>query len=103
MSSFNDTLVIPFDPDETRFETLGEFKRYIDEGWELSFEYNGVEYGVDKNEDGTFCVWNCDKRQLLDDLLTLDQILDYRIDGVKIRDFIITDNVLNSDRPGPRF
>ena len=38
----NDVLMIPYSPEENKFETLGEFK---DADWELMFEYN-----ADKDE-----------------------------------------------------
>ena len=97
----DDVLIIPYKPEQNRFETLGEFKIYIDAGWELSFEYHGVEYGIDKLDDGLFYIGNCDERICIQEKLTLEQVLNFEIDGVKIRDFITTDDVEITDRPGP--
>ena len=36
-----------YNPDDHKFETLGEFKFYLNTGWNLGFEYNGVEYGIE--------------------------------------------------------
>ncbi len=80
-------------PEENKFETLGEFKMYIDAGWELLFEYHNSGYGIEKSyDDDTYFIWACEKDE---------QVLDFEIDGVKIRDFITTDDVEITDRPGP--
>lgn len=97
----DDILEIPYNPEENKFETLGEFKMYIDAGWELCFEYNGIEYGIDKMDDNLFYISNCDQKVCIQSRLTLEQVLNYEIDGVKIRDFITTDDVEITDRPGP--
>ncbi len=98
---FNDILIIPYNPEENKFETLSEFKMYIDAGWEILFEYNDTEYGIEKSsENGTFVLWVCGKDKQIGGL-TLEQVLNFEIDGVKIRDFIATDNVEITDRPGP--
>lgn len=91
-----------YDPEENRFTTLDEFKIYFDYCTELSFAYHGTEYGVDKDEpDGTFYISNCTQRICMQNGLTLEQVLNYVIDGVRIRDFITTDEVEITDRPGP--
>lgn len=89
-----------YDPKENKFETLGEFKFYLTYSSELSFEYHGVEYGIDKMDDNEFYISNCEIKKCITDGLTLEQVLNYEIDGVKIRDFITTDDVEITDRPG---
>lgn len=97
----DDVLNIPYCPEENKFDTLGGFKMYINAGWELMFEYNGMEYGIEKSyENDTYVLWMCGKDEQIDGL-KLEQVLDFEIDGVKIRDFITTDDVEITDRPGP--
>ena len=89
-----------YNANENRFVTLGEFKLYLTFSSELSFEYHGIEYGIDKMNDGKFYISNCYDKMCLTDGLTLEQVLNYEIDGIKIRDFITTDDVEITDRPG---
>ena len=97
----NNIQYFKYNPEENKFETLGEFKLYFNYCTELSFEYHGVEYGIDKLDDGLFYIGNCDERICIQEKLTLEQVLNFEIDGVKIRDFITTDDVEITDRPGP--
>ena len=90
-----------YNADDFRFKTLGEFKIYLTFCSELSFEYNNVEYGIDKMQDGKFYISNCNKKACIQGGLTLEEVLNYEIDGVKIRDFIATKYVEITDRPGP--
>ena len=36
-----------YNPDDHKFETLGEFKFYLSCGANVGFKYNGVEYGIE--------------------------------------------------------
>ena len=81
VSKSDDVLVIPYRPEENKFETLGEFKRYIDAGWELLFEYRNTEYGIEKSyENDTYILWVCGKDKQITGL-TLEQVLNYEIDA----------------------
>lgn len=77
-----------YNPDDYKFETLGEFKRYLDSGWNVGFEYNGIEYGIE-GHDNKFAIWICNKCDIAEDI-TLEEVLDFKLDGVKIRDLILT-------------
>lgn len=86
-----------------KFETLGEFKFYLSCGANVAFEYNGVEYGIEavfgadgKKQNDRYCIWN--DREDLANGLTLEQTLDYEFNGVKLRDFITTDDVAITER-----
>ena len=89
-----------YNADENKFETLGEFKFYLAFSSELSFEYHGIEYGIDKMQDNLFYISDCSNKKYTTPGLTLEEVLDYEIDGTKIRDFIATDEVEITDRPG---
>ncbi len=77
-----------YNPDEYKFETLGEFKIYLSSGANVGFEYNGVEYGIE-GYNNNFDIWIYDKGGIADNL-TLDEVMDYKLDGVKIKDLILT-------------
>ena len=79
-----------------RFETLGEFKFYLSCGANVGFKYNGIYYGIEGHDDN-FVIWIYDKEDIADGL-TLEQTLDFEFDGVKLRDFITTDDVEIAER-----
>ena len=87
-----------YNPDDYKFETLGEFKFYLSCGANVGFKYNGIEYGIEavfgsdgKKQNDSYCIWN-DKEDIAVGI-TLEQTLDFEFDGVKLRDFITTDDV----------
>ena len=80
-----------YNPEDYKFETLGEFKRYLSSGWNIGFEYNNIEYGIEGHEN-KFEIWIYNERFLAEDI-TLEEVLDFKFDGVKLRDFITTDDV----------
>ncbi len=80
-------IISDYNPDDHRFETLGEFKFYLNCGANVAFEFYGIEYGVEKIGDG-FCIWICDGDELAFGI-TLEEVLDFELDGVKIRDLIL--------------
>ena len=81
-----------YNPDDYKFETLGEFKFYLSTGWNVGFEYNGIEYGIE-GHNNSFDIWIYKKGDIANNL-TLEQVLDYEIDGVKIRDLILTAEII---------
>lgn len=83
---------IPYDPEENRFETLGEFEFYISRGWNVGFEWHGVEYGIE-GHNNSFDIWIYNKGDIANNL-TLDQLLDHELDGVKIKDLILTAEII---------
>ena len=86
-----------YNPDDYKFETLGEFKCYLASGWNVGFEYNGIEYGVEaifdestgKKIEDYYDIWIYNKGDIANSL-SLEEVLDYKLDGVKIRDLILT-------------
>ncbi len=74
-----------------KFETLGEFKFYLSTGWNLGMQYKGVEYGIE-GHNNSFDIWIYNKGDIAKGI-TLEETLDFEFDGVKLRDFITTDDV----------
>lgn len=85
-----------YNPADHKFETLGEFKFYLSCGANVAFEYNNVEYGIE-GHNNSFDIWISNKGDIAN-RLTLEQTLDYEFDGVKLRDFITTDDVAITER-----
>lgn len=77
-----------YNPEDHKFETLGEFKIYLSSGANVGFEYNGVEYGIEGHND-KFAIWIYNKGDIAEDI-TLEEVLNFKLDGVKIRDLILT-------------
>lgn len=76
-----------YNPEEYKFETLSEFKFYLSSGANVGFEFNGIEYGIE-GHNNNFYIWN--ENETIINSITLEQVLDFKLDGVKIRDLILT-------------
>ena len=76
-----------YNPDDYKFETLGEFKFYLERGWNVGFEYNGEYYGIE-GHNNSFYIWIYDEDTIAEGL-TIDETLDFKFDGVKLRDLIL--------------
>ncbi|GAB5083317.1 hypothetical protein Osc2_00850 [Ruminococcus sp. 25CYCFAH16] len=85
-----------YNPADHKFETLGEFKFYLSCGANVGFKYNGIYYGIE-GHNNNFEIWIYDKEDIAVGL-TLEQTLDFEFDGVKLRDFITTDDVEITER-----
>lgn len=81
-----------YNPDDYKFETLGEFKFYLSCGANVGFEYNGMEYGIE-GHNNSFDIWIYDKGDIANGL-TLEQTLDFEFDGVKLRDLILDATII---------
>ncbi len=86
----------PYNPEDYKFETLGEFKLYLSHGANVGFEWHGVEYGIE-GHNNSFDIWIYDKGDIANGL-TLEQTLDYEFDGVKLRELITSDDVIIIER-----
>ena len=85
-----------YNPADHKFETLAEFKIYLSCGANVGFKYNGIYYGIE-GHNNNFEIWIYDKEDIAVGL-TLEQTLDFEFDGVKLRDFITTDDVEITER-----
>ena len=81
-----------YNPEDYKFETLGEFKFYLARGWNVGFEYNGEYYGIE-GHNNSFDIWIYDEGDIANGL-TLEETLDYEFDGVKLRDLILTATII---------
>ena len=77
-----------YNPDDYKFETLSEFKTYLSRGANVGFEYNGIEYGIE-GHNNSFDIWIYYGGDIVTGI-TLDEVLEYKLDGVKIKDLILT-------------
>lgn len=84
-----------YNPDDYKFESLSEFKMYLSTGWNIGFEYNGTEYGIE-GHDNSFDIWIYYGGDIATGI-TLDEVLEYKLDGVKIKDLILTAEI--TERP----
>ena len=84
-----------YNPDDYKFESLAEFKMYLSTGWNIGFEYNGTEYGIE-GHDNSFDIWIYYGGDVATGI-TLDEVLEYKLDGVKIKDLILTAEI--TERP----
>lgn len=77
-----------YNPDDYKFESLSEFKSYLSRGWNIGFEYNSIEYGIE-GHNNSFDIWIYNE-DILAEGITLDEVLEYKLDGVKIKDLILS-------------
>ncbi len=68
-----------YNPDDYKFETLGEFKIYLSCGANVGFEYNGIEYGIEadfeksvKKRKDSYNIWIYNKGDVAN-CLTLEE------------------------------
>lgn len=81
-----------YNPDDHKFKTLGEFKFYLSCGANVGFEFNGVEYGIE-GHDNRFDIWIYNQSDIATGI-TLEETLDFKVDGVKIRDLILNAKII---------
>lgn len=82
----------PYNPDDDKFESVEEFRFVLDCGANVGFEYNGVEYGIEGHND-SFDIWIYNKGDIANGL-TLEEALDYELDGKKIKDIILDATII---------
>lgn len=76
-----------YNPDNQNFKTLSEFKIYLSCGANVGFKYNNIEYGIE-GHNNSFDIWIYYNGDIANNL-TLEEVLDYKLDGTKIRDLIL--------------
>lgn len=74
-------------PEENRFETISEFKWCVDCGGEVEFEWKGTLYTI-THPEGMINISEAWKPETEKWCATADEALEYRIDGVRLRDII---------------
>ena len=76
-----------YDPEEYKFETLGELKIYLYSGANLGFKFHNKEYGIE-GHDNKYDIWIYEEGDIARDL-SLDQVLDFKIQGERIKDIVL--------------
>lgn len=74
-------------PEENRFETISEFKWCVECGGEIEFEWKGTLYTI-THPEGMINISEAWKPETEKWCATADEALEYRIDGVRLRDII---------------
>lgn len=81
-----------YNNDSNKFETINEFKESVIYGCEVEFVYRGKFYGITRLEADNINLYSPKENGFegIDILLpSIDALLDYEIDGARIRDIIL--------------
>ncbi len=73
--------------EENKFETISDFKWCVDNGGEVEFEYNDIVYHITHIENG-ICIYEAFKPETEMICDTAEEILEYIIEGKKLREII---------------
>ena len=73
--------------EESRFKTVEEFKWAVDHGSEIVFEWEDKDYVV-AHPDGLIYICEAYTEKNAKEYQTVDEALEYIIDGQKLRDII---------------
>ena len=89
----SNTLIIP--DGSLNFETISEFKRAINWGAEIEFEWSGITYGVVRyGTDNKITIYVADRPETEKVCETADDALEYMVGEDKLRDVITQVHVL---------
>ena len=75
------------DFNELNFQTVEEFKWAVDHGSEIQFEWNNKDYSI-THPDGIISVCEGDKYSEAKDYETVNEALEYIIDGQRLKEII---------------
>ncbi len=81
------TVILPGNTEEDRFQTISEFKECMHYHGEVEFEWKGVLYTI-THPEGMINISEAWKPETEKWCATADEALEYRIDGVRLRDII---------------
>ena len=77
--------ILQFDP----FESISEFKFCMDCcGGEVEFRWHGKDYACTHMQDGSMCISEANRQETALFSSDIEEILDYLIDGQKLREII---------------
>ena len=79
--------IITTDDSEYRFVSISDFKWCMHCGGEVEFRYNGKDYGIVHDPDG-IAIYEAHKPETEKICKDADEVLEYMIDGVRLRDII---------------
>lgn len=86
----------PYSNDSNKFETIDEFKESVLYGCEVEFKYHGKLYGITRLAVDNINLYSPKENgfEEIDILLpSIDALLDYEVDGVKIREAIFDSEI----------
>lgn len=82
----------PILDDTGRFDDISDFKMALEWGREIEFEWNGTKYGAFHEDEGDKAFYLCEAYKDAPGegffFRTSDELLDFKIDGRPLRDFI---------------
>ena len=81
------TVILPGNTEEDRFQTISEFKECMHYHGEVEFEWNGKTYDIVHDPDA-IVIYEAHKGETERSYKTADEVLEYLIDGVRLRDII---------------
>ena len=89
----SDTTIVP--DGSLNFETISEFKRSINWGAEIEFEWNGITYGVVRyGTDNKITIYIANRPETEKVCETADDALEYMVGEDRLRDVITKVRVL---------
>jgi len=92
-ATMSDTIHVP--DGSLNFETISEFKRSINWGAEIEFEWNGISYGVVRyGTDNKITIYVTNRPETEKDCETADDALEYMVGEDRLRDVITQVHVL---------
>lgn len=85
--------ILKSSPEENRFHTISEFKWCMHDGGEVEFEYRGKHFSIIHPEEGILIgeIYKPETRKIC---ANSNEILEYSIDGVRLKDVITQVKVL---------
>lgn len=81
----SEPMLFPEGPD---FETISDFKFCMQYGGEVEFSWNGKSYSITHRQSGEIGISEAYKQETEKLCEDADEVLEYIIDGVRLRDII---------------
>jgi hypothetical protein len=85
-------------PEQNRFTSIGDFKWCMKCGGEVQFSYKGKNYAITPRDNDCFSFSEAYKQETEEIINSIENLLNCKIDGVRLRDIITTDEVLITER-----
>lgn len=84
------SMEIQVNSDDLKFESVSDFKFALINGGEIEFEWNGISYGAFREGENEDIFFLCEAYKNDDGVFfkTVDELLDYVIDGRPLREFV---------------
>lgn len=79
------------------FDSIEQFVDFLSRGDEISFMHNKQIYWITKDQNGIWMVYKPYKDDSIAYMETIEEVLNYRITGIRIRDFITQVRIYHSN------